>query len=57
MRIAGFAMILLGVVGFGLSTYNIHIPYLRAISPNDLRLFSGALLALGAITYALTRGI
>jgi uncharacterized protein YjeT (DUF2065 family) len=55
MRLAGLALVLLGLVSFVMPAYAGYVPMLRGIHHGDLRLWGAMMLGAGAIVLALSR--
>lgn len=57
MKTAGLAMIVIGIAGVALASYARYVPVLHGIAATDIRLLGGILAGIGAVTWALVRGI
>jgi uncharacterized protein YjeT (DUF2065 family) len=55
MRLAGLALILLGLVSFVMPAYAQYVPMLRGVHAGDLRLWGAMIIGAGAIALALSR--
>lgn len=50
-------MIVIGIAGVALASYARYVPVLHGIAATDIRLLGGILAGIGAVTWALVRGI